>query len=319
MLTIKLILYTIVLTLCATGCQKSKTNATTFRVVLDRPANPNHIPIYIGNALGYFRDEGIFLEIQKPTTDRPLALLDLHEADLVLASLPRVFRAIARKHAISIVGRLIEKPTKGFMILQSSGMKSIDDFNGRIMGYDGEYSILPSAEVILDEKNIQLGCRLNLQNEALNQLVSKKIDILYGALENLEPEHMRTLGHKVRFFPVTDLGMPSYEEVVIAAPTKIRNNEKLVAGFQRALQKSLDFCRNQPDLAFEMYENLMPTKSRNTILWEMISWKKTVPMLAKSQLFSLDSVNTLAAWQYEKALIGTPIDMPSHFILNLSH
>jgi len=318
-LTIKLILYAIMLTLFATGCQKSKSTSTTFRVVLDRPANPNHIPIYIGNALGFFRDEGIFLEIQKPTTDRPLALLDLQEADLVLASLPRVFRAIARKHAISIIGRLIEKPTKGFMILQSSGMKSIEDFNGRIMGYDGQYSILPSAEVILDEKNIQLGCRLNLQNEALNQLVSKKIDILYGALENLEPEHMLYLGHKVRFFPVSDLGMPPYEEVVIAAPAKIRNNEKLCAGFQRGLQKSIDFCRNQPDLAFEMYENLMHTKSRNTILWEMQSWKKTVPMLAGSQCFSFDAVNTLAAWQYTNGLIGRPIDIPSHFILNLSY
>ena len=298
----------------AVGCKKFQASSKHFRIVLDRPANPNHIPLYVGNALGYFKEEGIFLDIQKPTTDKPLAQLEEGTADMVLASLPRVFRAIARKRSISVVAKLIEKPTKGFLVLKASGIKGIEDFNGRILGYDGAYSILPSAEVILDEKNIQLGCRLNLKDESINELVSKKIDIVYGALSNIEPDYLMYICNKVLFFLASDLGMPPYEEIVIAAHSSMKRNKKTIIAFQKALQKSIDFCRAKPQLAFEMYANLLHNKSRKTVMWEEISWDKTVPLLATSQQFSYDAVQSLATWYYETGLVGTPIEITPQFI-----
>ncbi|MBS0634919.1 MAG: ABC transporter substrate-binding protein [Verrucomicrobia bacterium] len=301
------------------GCQSSNDSLHHVRLVLDRPANPNHIPLYVGHALGYFREEGLSLEIQKPTTDKPLLQLDTQTADLVLASLPRVFRAIARKHNVYIVGKIIDKPTKGFLILQSSGMKSIEDFNGHTMGYDGAYSILPSAEVILDLQNVQVGCRLNLLDQAVQELVSKKVDIVYGALSNIEPEYVQFLGHKVRFFNVCELGMPEYEEVVVAAHSKFKSDKKSTQGFQKALQRSIDFCRDNPQLAFEMYTNLLQhNKSHRTLQWEETSWKKTLPLLAQSQQFSRDAVQTLVNWQYDNSLVGTQIPIDHHFASNLS-
>ncbi len=296
----------------APSCTSHEQSPMHFRVVLDRPANPNHIPLYVGQALGYFGEEGMFIEIQKPSTDSPLAMLDAKSADLVLASLPRVFRSISRKSNLAIAGRIIEKPLKGFLVLKTSGMKVIQDFNGRIMGYDGAYSILPSAEVILDANNVQVGCRINLYDQAINDLVSKKIDIVYGALENIEPEYLQFLGHNPIFFRVCDYGMPQYEEVVIACRMGFKANKKLLAAFQRALQRSIDFCKEKPQLAFEMYINLLQSKSRKTIIWEELSWNKTVPLLAESQNFSLAQAKALASWQYQNELIGRPIDVAQH-------
>jgi len=291
-----------------TGCRSSESSLTHLCLILDRPTNPNHIPLYVGNALGYFREEGLFLDIQKPTTNSPLSQLDEGTADLVIASLPRVFRSIAHKSNVIVTGRLVERPLKGFMTLQASGIKLLDDFHGRILGYDGNYSIFPSAEIILDLNNVQVGCRLNLHDKAIDELVSKKIDIVYGALSNLEPEYLESLGYKVRFFLGTDCGMPAYEEVVVAASGAFDN----VDAFQRALQKSIDFCRENPDLAFEMYTNLMPNKSQKSLAWEAKSWAKTVPALAPSQKFSLESAKALASWQYENDLIGTPIEVEDY-------
>ncbi len=285
------------------GCSTKDKGLTRLSLVLDRPANPNHIPLYVGGALGYFRDEGIFLDIQKPQVASPLALIDEGKADLVLASLPRVFRAIARESNIIITGKLIEKPLKGFLTLSSSRIKTLDDFHGRILGYDGNYSIFPSAEIILDLNNVQVGCKLNLHDKAIDELVSKKIDIVYGALANLEPEYLVAHGYKVRFLLGTDYGMPEYEEVVVAAS----GNFIHVDAFQKALQKSIDFCCEKPELAFEMYQNLMTNKSPKTLAWEEVSWKKTVPILAKQQKFSEEAAKKLATWQYENDLIGRPI------------
>lgn len=314
------VLHTILVVLlglfCITLIQScdSKARSVHLKLILDRPANPNHIPLYVGHAMGYFRDEGIFLDIHKPQTDKPLEQLDNKSADLVLASLPRVFRAIARKSNIYLVGKLVDAPLKGFLVLQRSGMKTISDFNGRIMGYDGAYSILPSAEVLLDHNNVQVGCRLNLCDEAINELVSNKIDIVYGALANLEPEYLKFLGHKVRFFLVSNLGMPDYEEVVIAAHAGVQT---AIPAFQKALQRSIDFCREKPQLAFEMYANILQNKNRKTLAWEESSWNLTIPMLSKEQTFSYTSAKTLADWQYDNGLVGAPVDVTRCFIPKL--
>jgi putative hydroxymethylpyrimidine transport system substrate-binding protein len=311
------VLWALICCIFTLSCQKSTQSHKHLRFILDRPANPNHVPLYVGHALGYFREEGIFLDIQKPSTSTPLAMLDDNNADFVCASLPRVFRAVARGHNIAIVGKLIQKPTKGFLVLQSSNIKSIHDFNGRIVGYDGAYSILPSAEVLFDNNNIQVGCRLNLEDEAINELVNKKIDIIYGALRNIEPEYLKHIGHKVRFFLASDMGMPEYDEVVIAAHASLRSDPKLVCGFQTALQRSITFCRENPQLAFEMYANLLQAKSRKTIQWEEKSWQQTLPILAETQKFSLEAVQKLADWHFENGLVGIPADVPSQFIQNI--
>lgn len=299
--------------LFAVGCQSKDSSPRHFRIVLDRPANPNHVPLYVGQALGYFREEGIFLEFQKPSSDQPLLQLDEGSADFVLASLPRVLRAVARKSSIDVVGKIIDKPLKGFVVLKSSGIKTLEDFNGHILGFDGAYSTIPSAEVLFDEKNIQLGCKLNVGHEATNELVSKKIDIVYGALSNLEPEYLRAMGHNTRFFLATDFGMPDYEEVVIAAHARMSRDKRLIASFQKALQRSIDFCSDKPQLAFEMYGNLLQNKSRTTMMWEEASWHKTVPVLVDSQQFSYESVKALADWLFDSGLIGTQVDFASHF------
>lgn len=310
----KNLFHSLLILLLLAACSKPDTSLKSYLLVLDRPANPNHIPLYVGNALGYFRNEGIVLNIQRPTTDK----FDEVPCDFVLASLPRVFRAISRKSPLCVVGKLIDQPTKGFLTLHSSGLKSVDDFNGRIMGYDGAYSILPSAEVLLDANNVQVGCRFNLHDEAIPELLSEKIDIVYGALSNLEPEYVKSLGYKVRFFSVHELGMPAYDEVVVAANVKIKRDKKVVKAFQKALQRSINFCREKPELAFEMYVNLMHNKSPKSVQWEEKSWQLTVPLLAKKQQFSYQSVAQLADWQYEHGLVGTRIDIPTHFVSNLS-
>ncbi len=296
------------------SCQKTDSSPKHFRLTLDRPANPNHIPLYVGHALGFFVDEGIALEIKKPTTDFPLAQLEEGTSDFVLASVPRVFRAIARRNNIVIVGKLIEKPLKGFLILQSSGMKEPEDFNGRILGYDGTFSILPSAEVMLNKNNIQVGCRLNRGEETISELVDKKIDVVYGALSNLEPIYLHSMGHKVRFFLGPDLGMPQYDEVVVAAHASMKRSKKMVRHFKRALQRSINFCVNNPEVAFKMYANIQQSKNNKTMMWEEISWDETRPLFAKSQKFSASAVKAIADWQYENGLIGTPIDSSFYFM-----
>ena len=299
--------------LICTSCQKEKTSPKKLRLVLDRPVNPSHLPLYVGYALGYFYDEGIVLEIQKHSTDHPLDLLLENRADLVCASLPRVLRQISKKGGVACVGKIFNRPLKGFVILTASGIKTIDDFNGRMMGVNGANCTLSSSEALLAERNILIGVKRNAGDNAVPELMQGTIDILYGALYNLEPEYLNSQGHKTRFFFTTDFGVPDYEELVVAATSALQANTKLVTSFQKALQKSIDVCKKNPERAFTLYKNLFYHKSGSDIQWEEVAWNKTLPYLVATQKFSYKRVKLLADWLYEHGLISRPLDFAPHF------
>lgn len=313
----RIILLVLLLLHLATSCSKSTPRPLHCRLVLDRIPNTNHIPLYVGTSLGYFTDEGIYLDIIKPSKEEPLYFLEEGSAEFVLTNLPRIFRMVAQHHDVKVIGKLIEKPLKGFLTLQSSGIKSIEDFNGRVLGYNSGHIRWPLAKVLLDEKNIQVGCQLNAGSDVINELVSGKIDIAYGVYYTYEGAYLEALGHKSRFFLVTDFGIPEHEEVIVATSGRMQKNAKTVAAFQRALKKSIEFCRSNPQLALEMFRNLRLSLPPKMAVSEEKSWYATLPLFAHSQEFSCENVKKLSDWLYETGFVGTRIDNPCDLMLQL--
>jgi len=75
-----------------TGCQSNETEKT--RLVLDWLPNPNHVPLYVGIAKGYFKDAGIDLEIKKiQDPSDPIPLLVSKQTDLAVSYSSYVLRA----------------------------------------------------------------------------------------------------------------------------------------------------------------------------------------------------------------------------------
>lgn len=303
------LLFSILICLFAVSCKESPSaNPKHYRLALDIEANPNHVPLFVGKTLGYFEEEGIILDISPSISTNSLQLLENGQTDFAVSYLPKVLRDCAKNQDIYLVGKIIDKPLNGFVFLQSSGIKTHTDLNGRVVGYCSARYSLPIFEHLLSENNIQLGSKVHLGEDLITHLISKRIDAAYGAMQNVHPYLLECLGYKARFFSVTEFGMPEYEGLVVACSKAAKKDPKVNKGFRNALQKSIDFCRENPQIAFEMYVQELQKNSQATE-WEKLSWQHTIPMLAQSQTFSYEKVKILADWLQDIGIMSKTINI----------
>lgn len=297
-----------------TGCGRApKPAMKPFRLMLDCQANPNHIPLFVGIACGYFEEEGISLEMVQPTLDDPLQHLESGQAEFTISYLPRILRATAKGHDFLVVGKLIDKPLNGFVCLSDSGIKSVEDFNGCLLGYDFAHCTTSLLHVLLNAKDIEVASRINTGDQAVSDLMHRGIDVIYGALKNIETVQIEQAGMKAHFFSVTDFGMPDYEEYIVVAKGSLRLQPHVAEKFQTALQKSIDFCQKDPLVAFNMYVEANPEKSPKSLLWEKKSWHLTLALLAESQTFNKQKVMVLNQWLKENGLLSRTFKLGRHF------
>ena len=204
----KFLIFTLLLCMIVfvAGCQRASSKTMKpFRLMLDCQANPNHIPLFVGLACGFFQDEGIHLEIAKPTLDDALQHLETGQADFTVSYLPRIIRSAAKGQDFFVVGKLIEKPLNGFLFLADSGIKNIEDLNGCLLGYDYAHCTTSLLQVLLNAKDIEFSSRINTGEQTVSDLVHRGIDVVYGACSNIEPVQIEALGIKTSFFSVSRL------------------------------------------------------------------------------------------------------------------
>lgn len=282
--------------------------------MLDSSANPIHIPLFAGRELGFFQDQGLHIEIHRPLLDDSLYHLENEQADFTISYLPRILRATAKGRDFFVVGKLIEKPLNGFVFLQKSGIKRVEDFNGRHLGYDAAHCTTSLLQALLNAKNVEFSSRVNSANHAISDLINGGIDVVYGALETIEPLQIENRGIKSGFFSVTDFGMPEYEECIVVARGTMRKDLRFAKKFETALQRSIDYCLSNPDAAFELYKKKNSDKTQATLEWEQKSWQKTISFLPTSQDFSKPKLRQLVDWLREEGLLYSNIKLKPHFL-----
>lgn len=227
------------------------------RLLLDWWPNPNHVPLFVGVEKGF-----LDLEIIK-SFDPPQAIPFLLSggADIAIYYMPQTM--IADVSGVEMVAKLIDKPMQGFMKRKGGAEKTLGASHCRL---------LPSYLKAWGKP-----VKVKYLNELSLPFILGEIDMLYGVYETIESEQFLDRGIETEFISVLDLGVPTYYELIFLMKT---GQDHLA--FTVGLQKSLDYVRNHPDEAFDIYAKANPNKSRRTLNWERRAWKRTLPYLAKT-------------------------------------
>ena len=113
--------------------------STTFgktRLILDFFANPNHVPIYVAQELGFFTTNGGEVEILIPADPSdPVKLVAAGTVEVALT--PQINFLIAKGAGLPLtaIGALIETPLGGLLSLKEYGIGDLSDLCGRRIGY----------------------------------------------------------------------------------------------------------------------------------------------------------------------------------------
>jgi putative hydroxymethylpyrimidine transport system substrate-binding protein len=221
------------------GAEPGAPNGAT--LVLDFTPNAVHSGIYAAQANGYFRDEGVDLKIQEPSSTADSAkLLESGRADFAVMDINDF--GIARERGLDLVAiaAIVQRPLASVIARDGNEIRTPADLAGKTIGVTG----VPSDDAVLDTVLRSGGVdpsdvhRVTIGFNAVADLAAGKVDAATG-FWNAEGVQLQQLGVPIREFRVDQFGAPRYPELVVAtSEARIERDQcgpdrSLVAGLER--------------------------------------------------------------------------------------
>jgi putative hydroxymethylpyrimidine transport system substrate-binding protein len=214
------------------GCGEKaepKPGATTakepFTVLLDYVPNADHAGIYAAQAAGLYAKAGLDVKIQAPPDpSAPLKLLQAGRADVAISYEPELMLARdAGADDLVSVGALVNQPLTALMALPSAKIASPKDLAGKRVGTAGIPYQSAYLKTILAKAGVRGVKETNVGFNLVPAMVSKKVDATLGAFWNVEGVDLQQRGAKPVIMRMAQLGVPTYDELVIVARLKDLN------------------------------------------------------------------------------------------------
>ena len=311
----------IALILLLSACNAEKDNKVS--IMLDWYPNAVHSFLYVAQEKGYFKEEGIEVDIQFPAnpTD-PINLAAASKVTMGITYQPDVIIAKSEQNIdVKSVGALVRSPLNHVAFLKETGIKTPKDLEGKTIGYTG----IPLNEAILQTmmeadgadnnktKMVDVGFELN------SSLVSKNAEAVIGAYINHEVPLLEFEGYPTGVMDPTDYGVPSfYELVVVTSDDTWKKDQKNIEAFWRASARAFDDIEKDPEAALSIL--LKNQDTANFPLVEEVekeSLSILLPKMKAPHTFGEQDEETwkvTAEWMKEYGLLKKDVNLDGIFI-----
>jgi len=223
--------------------------------------------------------------------------------------MPGTLKACERGAKLKIVGLLIKEPLCGLTYRVDPSIQQPCDLSGKIFGYCIGVPDIDFLNFLLAQGNIRPREKKNVSVDLVSAMATYNVDFIYGGFWNIEPAQLRALGMETDTFKIQEFGVPLYYEMIILANAgSLQASSGFVSHFQKALQRSLDFCITYPEEAFACFLKHNLDRRPKTIAWQKEAWDLTLPLLAKDQIIDYESVKQFYSWQLAQGVISHSFD-----------
>ncbi|OAS86772.1 MULTISPECIES: ABC transporter substrate-binding protein [Metabacillus] len=226
-------------------------------IMLDWYPNAVHSYLYVAQEKGYFKEEGLNVDIQFPAnpTD-PINLAAAGQITLGISYQPDVIIARANQDVkIKSVGAIVRSPLNRVVFLEDSEIQSPKDLEGKTVGYPGiplNESLIKSM-VKADGGNPDNVEMVDVGFELGSSIVSEKVDAVIGAYINHEVPVLKHEGYETRNLNPTEYSIPSYNELIAVTSDKTWEEEQdSIKAFWRAATKGYEFTAENPEEALNI-------------------------------------------------------------------
>lgn len=274
-------------------------------VILDWFPNPDHAPLIIAQQQGYFKEQGLDVQLIGPAdpTD-PAKWVAAGKADIGLTYEPELMEMIDRGLPLISIGSLIDKPLDCFVALKGAGINSLADLKGKKIatGSDGLSSIMLKAILTkagLEMKDVSL---INVHYNLTQALLSHQVDMAAGMMRNFEVPQLEATGHKVITFFPEESGIPNYSVLVFIANTKNIHDPRYPR-FLLALKKAVRYIDEHAYLSWDQFAKAYP-ENNNAV--NHAAWFATIPYLAEDPAdLNDEDWQQFAKFMYDNHMIKT--------------
>lgn len=255
--------------------------AGNFRIILDFYPNPNHVPLYVAKALGFFQEEGVEVQLLVPSDpSAPVKLVATQAVEMGLTPQMNFFLARDEGLPLIAVGALIDGALGGLLSLREYGIEKLSDLRGQCIGYSLEPLEPILWQTMLKSVGVEPG-EYELVYTGMNTvsaLLSHAVAAI-GAFRNYEALAVAILGYTPVFFAQEDYGVPNtYELLFVVHPDLLEKRLGEVRAVLRAISKGIEYVLAHPEESFSLFTKVFPELSDEL---NRRSFEVTRPLYAK--------------------------------------
>ncbi|MEH7417594.1 ABC transporter substrate-binding protein [Neobacillus drentensis] len=291
-------------------------------LMLDWYPNAVHSFLYAAEEKGYFKEQGLDVEIQMPAdTNDPLKLVAADQVDMALSYQPQVLVARGEDIPVQSFGAIVRHPLNQLMVPADSSIKSPKDLAGKTIGYPS----IPLDEAIVqsmvksdggDASKIKM---VDVGWDLIPAMATKKTNALIGGYINHEKLLLDKEGHPMRTLNPADYGVPDYYELVLVGSEKeLKAKPEVFKKFMTAIGKGQKYVQDHPEEGLAV---LLKHEDKSSPLEKDIETKSLqilLPLMdAKDKSFGYQDPQTwdqVAKWLKENKVIKNNVKAEDAFI-----
>lgn len=255
------------------GCGKEQAGSDGQRekvqVVLDWTPNTNHTGLYAAKELGYFKEEGLDVEIILPGESGADAVVASGEVQFGVSAQESVTQARVNGVPLVSIAALIQHNTSGFASPADHGIRTPKDFEGKTYGGWGSpvegamiESLMKASDADFSKVTIA-----SIGNADFFTAMKQEIDfawIFYG-WTGIEAELRNEPLNMVWLTDYSDK-LDYYTPVLTTNEKLISENPELVKKFLKATSRGYQYAIDNPQEAGELLVKAVPELDKELVL-----------------------------------------------------
>ncbi|TQQ83895.1 ABC transporter substrate-binding protein [Peptacetobacter hominis] len=240
------------------GCSKSKETSENgdadVTVVLDWTPNTNHTGLYVALENGYYKEQGLNVEIIQPPEGGAASLVASGKADFGVSYQEEVTYAKTSDEPLPIkaVAALIQHNTSGFASPKEKNIKTPKDFEGKIYGGWGAESESAALKAAMENAGADFSklTVADIGQDDFFTATTTNVDFTW-IYEGWDVVQAKLKNFDINFIPVRDLDerLDYYTPLLISNETLLDENPEMVKKFLKATAQGYEYAIENPEEA----------------------------------------------------------------------
>lgn len=236
------------------GCNRNASQQVE-KIIIGAETVPHASPLWIAEHKGYFREEGLTVEIREFESGRTALrmMLQAEGIDIVTAAQTPVVSNSFSRNDYAIIGNMVYSDNDvKILARQDKGIKAPSDLKGKIVGITAGSSGHFFLGLFLTHQRLLMSDVKTIDMEA-TRLSQALIDGQVDAIATWEPHIFKAgkaLGNKALILP--SRGMYREDFFFIARKDFIKNHPEALKRFLRAIKKGEEFIQKNSKEAMDI-------------------------------------------------------------------
>lgn len=219
-------------------------------VMLDWTPNTNHTGLFVAQEKGYFKDEGVSVEIQNlPDNASAADIVINNQAQFGIYFQDYMAKKLVKEAPITAVAAIVEHNTSGILVRE--GIENLRDLKGKTYGTWADPLELAMLETIATKDVYQDLKQVN--NDAADSVVGLSNNLfdaawIYYGWDGVLAQH-ENVKHKFFYAKDENTAFDFYSPIIIANNDYLKTNKEQARKVMKAIKKGYQFAIENPEEA----------------------------------------------------------------------